>query len=265
MILKHLRTTQSLTVKTLAICSLVFAMQTQAAEKPNDPELQARVKQIMAMKHRDEDDRKRDSNRRPEKALDFFGIKPEMKVIEFAPGGGWYSKILAPLLAESGELHLATGDDMINWMEPARKFKALKKAKHLPIELNWNYQENRYQLDDIDFGMSDADMVLSIREYHNFDSTTKKRLNQAIFTALKPGGLYVVVDHSRRHMQPETEETHRREDPVKVILEIQEAGFELERSSDMFYRADDELRYEVGRRSVSGNTDRFSLVFKKPS
>ena len=98
------------------------------------------------------------------------------------------------------------------------------------------------------------------REYHNFNLEDKDKLNRAAFKALKPGGKYVIVDHSRRHMQPETRELGRREDPVKVILEVQAAGFVLEDSSDMFYRPDDELRYEVGRKSVRGNTDRFSVM-----
>ena len=49
-----------------------------------------------------------------------------------------------------------------------------------------------------------------------------------------------------------------------AIKEIQDAGFEFEDYSDLHFRADDELRYEVGRRSVSGNTDRFTFLFRKP-
>ena len=50
-----------------------------------------------------------------------------------------------------------------------------------------------------------------------------------------------------------------------MILEVQAAGFELIDSSDIIFKPDDELRYEVGRRSVTGNTDRFSLLFQKPA
>jgi predicted methyltransferase len=134
----------------------------------------------------------------------------------------------------------------------------------LPIALEWNNEDRRYQLGSLSFGMNDADMVLNIREYHNFNQEDKNKLNKATFSALKPGGIYVIVDHSRRHMSPETDELGRREDAVKVILDVQAAGFTLEKSSDMFYRPDDELRYEVGRKTVRGNTDRFTLIFKKP-
>lgn len=61
----------------------------------------------MKMDCRTEAETKRDPNRSPDQALSFFGFEQNMTVIEFAPGNGWYSKILAPLLAEKGELHLA--------------------------------------------------------------------------------------------------------------------------------------------------------------
>ena len=65
-------------------------------------------------------------------------------------------------------------------------------------------------------------------------------------------------------MQPDYSEVWRRIDPVLVIKEIQEAGFQLVDFSTLHYRPDDELRYEVGRASVTGNTDRFTLLFVKP-
>ncbi len=88
-------------------------------------------------------------------------------------------------------------------------------------------------------------------------------MNQAVHEALKPGGVYAVVDHTRRHMEEDSGENRRRVDPVLAIQEIQDAGFRLVGYSDLHFRADDELRYEVGRRSVTGNTDRFTLKFVK--
>ena len=89
-------------------------------------------------------------------------------------------------------------------------------------------------------------------------------INAAVFAALKSGGGYGVIDHSRRHMEPLTTENQRRADVVQIIKEAQAAGFILEVYSDLHYRPDDELRYEVGRATVTGNTDRFTLLFRKP-
>jgi predicted methyltransferase len=65
-------------------------------------------------------------------------------------------------------------------------------------------------------------------------------------------------------MEPENPENRRRNNPVLVIKEMLDIGMELVGYSDLHYRPDDELRYEVGRRSVTGNTDRFTLLFRKP-
>jgi predicted methyltransferase len=73
----------------------------------------------------------------------------------------------------------------------------------------------------------------------------------------------VIVDHSCRHVAPETHDLRRREDAVKVILEVQAAGFLLDKSSDQFYRPDDVLTFDLGRQTVTGNSDRFILIFRK--
>ena len=107
-------------------------------------------------------------------------------------------------------------------------------------------------------------MALTFRNVHNFDAESRARMNRAVFDALKPGGLYGVVDHTKRHMEPENPENRRRIDPVLVVKEMLDIGFEFVGYSDLHYRADDELRYEVGRSSVTGNTDRFTFLFRKP-
>jgi predicted methyltransferase len=90
-------------------------------------------------------------------------------------------------------------------------------------------------------------------------------MNELAFEALRPGGIYGVVDHTARHMEPSNNSNGRRIDPVLAIKEIQEAGFVLVDFSNMHYKEDDELEYEVGARSVSGNTDRWTIKFMKPA
>jgi predicted methyltransferase len=114
------------------------------------------------------------------------------------------------------------------------------------------------------FGVSDLDLVVTFRNMHNYTESGRKNINDAVFAALKSGGLYGVIDHSRRHMQELNSETTRRVDPVQIIKELLDSGFEFVDWSDLHYRPDDELRYEVGRASVTGNTDRFTLLFRKP-
>ena len=110
-------------------------------------------------------------------------------------------------------------------------------------------------MEDFEFDVSDLDMVLTFRNLHNFGPQARNMMNQAVFKSLKSGGLYGVVDHTSRHMEPSDTENRRRIDPVLVIKEMLDLGFEFVDYSDLHFRADDELEYEVGRRSVSGNTD----------
>ncbi|MEQ8690297.1 MAG: hypothetical protein RIC89_05595, partial [Pseudomonadales bacterium] len=113
-------------------------------------------------------------------------------------------------------------------------------------------------------GVKNADMVFTFRNYHNLSEQGRNRMNEVVFDALKSGGTYAVIDHTRRHMEDLNPENGRRFDPVQAIKEIQAAGFEFVDYSSLHYRADDELRYEVGRRTVTGNTDRWTLKFRKP-
>jgi predicted methyltransferase len=107
-------------------------------------------------------------------------------------------------------------------------------------------------------------VALTFRNYHNVDDESRGAINASVYKALKSGGVYALVDHTQRHMQKLDNENGRRFDPVQAIKEVEAAGFEFVDYSDLHYRADDELRYEVGSKSVTGNTDRWTLKFSKP-
>jgi len=242
-----------------AFALLMVAGAAQAAD-----EIESKVNAALAAESRPMDDRVRDENRAPLETLNFFGMKDNMRVLELIPGGGWYTRVLAPVLAENGKLYVSLRTDHVREMvlnEPG--FEQVQV-----VETTGNVHRPKgsrvYLIDDFDFALSDLDMVLTFRNMHNFDASGRARINKAVFTVLKPGGLYGIVDHTRRHMEMDNRENRRRLDPVLAIREVLEQGFELVDFSDLHFRADDELEYEVGRRSVSGNTDRFTLLFRKP-
>jgi len=207
----------------------------------------------------------RDANRKPVETLEFFGLRDDMKVVELLPGGGWYTKLLAPVLAENGEFYVAlgTGNVSSNLLGSEGFDKVGVLAEDAKI---YRPEGSRsYALEMGELGVTDVDIVFTFRNYHNFGPEGRAAMNAAVFAALKPGGTYAVVDHNRRHMEPDNPENRRRIDPVLAIREIQAAGFELVDFSDLHYRPDDELRYEVGRKTVTGNTDRWTLKFRKPA
>ena len=227
-------------------------------------EIDARVEAALAAESRPEADVERDRNRKPLETLKFFGLEDDMTVLELIPGGGWYTRVLAPVLADNGKLYVALGTRRVS--ENVLTEPGFEKVEVIETEANIRRPEGSryYVLDDFEFGISGVDMVLTFRNVHNFDAESRGRLNRAVFDVLKSGGLYGVVDHTKRHMEPENPENRRRIDPVLVIREMLDIGFEFVGYSDLHYRPDDELRYEVGRRTVTGNTDRFTFLFRKP-
>ena len=227
-------------------------------------EIDAKVEAALADESRPAEDRMRDRNRRPLETLNFFGLKDDMRVLELMPGGGWYTRVLAPVLADNGKLYAALGtgrvSDNIVTLPGFEQVEVLETS----ADLRRPEGSRHYVVDDFEFGVSDLDMVVTFRNLHNFDVGAREIMNRQVFAALKSGGFYGVIDHTARHMEPANYENRRRIDPVMVIKELLDLGFEFEGYTDLHYRADDELEYEVGRRSVSGNTDRFTLLFRKP-
>lgn len=223
-----------------------------------------KIQEAMKSDIRTEAEIARDANRLPVETLSFLGLEDDMRAIELLPGAGWYTKLLAPALAEDGKLYVSIGTGRV-------KQNLLNQPGFEDVEIiDPGAEITRvegtpfYTIPDFKFDVKPVDMVLTFRNYHNFDEAGRKAMNNAAFEALKPGGIYAIVDHTRRHMQSNNSENRRRVDPVLVIKEVQEAGFIFEDYSDLHYRYDDELVYEVGRKSVTGNTDRFTFKFRKP-
>jgi predicted methyltransferase len=242
----------------------VLLFSNAALAQEQESELKVLLKKAMTSEIREEGEIERDRNRKPIATLEFFGITPNMKVMELIPGGGWYTKLLAPVLREKGELTVSIGTsyvaDNLLGLEGLDKVIVLESG----AEIGKSETPRLRTVAPFSFTDSKFDAILTFRNMHNFDAAGRQSINQAAYKALKTGGIYGVVDHTRRHMEAFGAENRRRVDPVLAIKEIQQAGFVFVDYSDLNFRADDELRYEVGRKSVTGNTDRFTFLFRKP-
>ena len=251
----------------LFICLAFLSPQALAQFQP--PQLtpvQQKIQQLLSSDIRTPEDKARDRERNPVATLGFFGIQEDMKVLELMPGGGWYTKILGPLLRDKGELYIVDPEYYVARTEPILSLPGMDKIR----KLDWGKPEGEPDPGARPFqppgkwDVKNLDMVLTFRNYHNFSIPARAVLNQNIYDALKPGGLYCIKDHTRRHMEADNPENGRRVDPVQLIKEVQQAGFVFVDYSRLHYKPDDELRYEVGRATVTGNTDRFTMIFRKP-
>ena len=215
------------------------------------------------------DEKARDRNRQPKRTLEFFGFQPDMKVVEILPGGGWYTKILVPVLRDNGE-YIAVGGlgkalgfgGILTAVTPLDGFGDLNIVD-ISGAMTRTDRRGYMGMNAVDFGVKNVDLVLTFRNLHNLTPEGRAEMYKASYAALKDGGKFGVIDHTRRHMAPMTDESWRRLDPVQVIKEVTAAGFTFADYSKLHYKPDDELRYEVGRATVRGNSDRFTLLFVK--
>jgi predicted methyltransferase len=200
----------------------------------------------------------RDANRKPGEVLEFFGLEDDMKVLEISPATGYWSKFVGPTLCENGgELVLSVGVSA-NYRNDVMSLAGMDCASAINDDITLG------NLPEFDFSEGDFDMVLTFWNLHNPSAEGRANLNKAVFDSLKSGGIYGVVDHTRRHMQPTSRAVGRRLDPVLVIKEMLDVGFELVDFSDMHYHPEEDLTQEVGTPGVRGATDRFTLKFRKP-
>jgi predicted methyltransferase len=248
----------------LALLALALPAAAQAPAPAPKDETTLAIEKALASDIRTPEERARDTpERKPVQTLNFFGLKPNMTVVELFPGAGWYTKILGQVLAEKGKLYVTIGQ-----ARTATKLAEWKLDKVVAVESNVKLspsgQFGIFQSDVVEIPIKDADMVLTFRNYHNMTPATRALLNKQIFNALKPGGVYGVVDHTKRHMEPYNPETWRRADPVVVIKEVQAAGFVFEDFSTLHFRPDDTLIFDSQRESIKGYSDRFTLKFRKP-
>lgn len=253
----------------LALVALSSAALSGVAQAQFMPEkltpIGEKIDSAMKSDIRTPEEKDRDAERKPRQTLEFFGLQDNMRVLELVPAAGWYTKIIAPVVADKGELFVAIGTDRL--APVLKSTPSLSKVQVVQTDAKMTPAPGKmgqFNLGTFSLGVKDLDLVLTFRNYHNLTPAARASLNQAVFAALKSGGHYGIVDHTRRHNEPDNPENWRRVDPVLVIKEVQAAGFVFEDFSNLHYIPDDELRYEVGRRSVTGNSDRFALNFRKP-
>ncbi|MGK0299104.1 MAG: putative methyltransferase [Gammaproteobacteria bacterium] len=245
---------------------ILLFLSVQIIAQEQSPILQ-KAQDAMASEIRSEEDKVRDIYRKPDQVLEFFGLKDDMRVIEILPFGGWYTKILGPILRNNGQLY-TTQPDLGRYSDALEPTLALPGMDRV-IKLDYNgrtknSEDERWIGTRGNWDVEPVDLVLTFQNYHNYNYEDRMTLNKTVFNALKPGGSYGIVDHTRRHMEPGVRINRRRFDPVLLIKEVQESGFDFVDYSDLLAMSDDELTLEVGQPQVSGRSDRFTLLFRKP-
>jgi predicted methyltransferase len=234
--------------------------------------------------HRAADRKARDKYRHPVETLTFFGVQPNMTVVELWPFGGWYTEILAPYVKGSGVYYAAAMDPQSTRQGDLNYNASLKKVLDARPDL---YSEVKWTV--LAAGKTQiapdgtADMVLTFRNVHNWVwSTMDKDVWAAAYKALKPGGVLGVEEH--RNNDPNYAATERGNAYMGeewTIKQIEAAGFKLAGRSDVNRNPKDTKDHPKGvwtlppnyaegdkdreKYTAIGESDRFTLKFVKPA
>jgi predicted methyltransferase len=223
----------------------------------------------------------RDKARHPVEELTFFGLKPNMTVVELWPGGGYWTEILGPYLAKRGTYYVA--------LEVAHDDESTQSAAHWRTRVAAE-KDRLGTLHETQLGAGhydiappgSADMVLTFRNLHNWmDEGYVDEALAAIFKALKPGGILGIEDHRGRTDKPQDPKAasgYVRED--YTIALAKKAGFELAGKSEIDANPKDTKDWVDGvwtlpptlsqgekdraKYVAIGEADNFVLKFKKP-
>ena len=246
----------------------------------------AMLKEAVAGSWRSPANKARDRYRHPIQTLEFFGIKPDMTVIELAPGGGWYTEILAPFLYAHGHLIEAsapTGSKSKFMAKMASAYEAKLKADpavygHIekvipfapPAQVNLGPDNS-------------ADMVLTFRNTHdwmNNSPETLAKVFKAAYDVLRPGGVFGVTEHRAKPFADAAESSknlHRLPEDYLIELGLK-TGFRLAGVSEINANPKDPEDINVHRlppdlsgpdsehakMKAIGESDRMTLKFVKP-
>jgi predicted methyltransferase len=243
----------------------------------------AKLKAVVNGDQRSAANKARDQYRHPVETLAFFGIRPNMTVVELWPFGGWYTEIIAPYLKGTGTYYAAAQDPTSNDAEDKElnaKLKALLDSRpDLYSGVKWSVlAKGKYNLAPD----GSADMVVTFRNIHNWVwSGDEKEVFAAAFRALKPGGILGVVEHRNNNPKekPGKDQAYTGED--YAIGLIQSAGFKLVARSNINNNPKDTKDYPKGvwtlppsyaegdkdraKYAAIGESDRFTLKFVKPA
>jgi predicted methyltransferase len=193
--------------------------------------------------------------------MQFFGIAPGMKVAELMTVGGYYGELLARAVGPQGVVYAH------NTAFAAKKFAEPELSQRLEQPDLKNVTKLVSELEDPRLPAGELDAVLMIWFYHDtlWLKTDRKKMNAAVLAALKPGGVYGIIDH---HAAPGSgasqAKTLHRVDKQLVVKEVTAAGFVLDGESDLLQRPADDRKKNVFDPAIRGKTDQFMLRFRKP-
>ena len=243
----------------MTAAAAVMALGVAAAQAAVPPHIEG----ALADASRPAEEKARDAARKPGELLEWAGVKPGDKVADLIMGGGYFTRILSGAVGPQGHVYAYQPEEFIRFQASYgenQKKVAGAYANVTPVTTT---------LGDIDLP-DGLDLVMTVQNYHDFHlkpfpTDTAAKVNAEVFKALKPGGVYLVVDHvAAAGAGLEAADKVHRIEPSIVKQEVEAAGFKLEAESPLLKTADDPHTTNVFDPAIRGKTDQFVMKFRKP-
>jgi predicted methyltransferase len=233
----------------LSVCGAGYALADDSTRMSAE-----RIREIIESPIRTDQDRRMDATRHPAEFLQFIQVKPGMRVLDVSAGAGYTSQLLA----------LAVGPAGTVWAQ--REQPGVTLAKRLSDHPQANLLPVLRPFDDpVPEQAPKLDLITLVLNYHDISylPVDRAKMNQRLFAALKPGGHFIVIDHSAKAgADISVGKTLHRIDEAIVLAEVRQAGFVLETESDFLRDPADTREQSSGDSKVP--TDKFALRFVKP-
>jgi len=243
----------------------VFLAATSLSEHALSQDSMTLANAVVAAADRSPEDRALDAGRKPVELLAFLGIQPGWRIADLGAGGGYTTELLQRAVGSEGAVYGQNSKKLLEmFLEKPWSARLAKPVMKGVVRMDRDFD------DPFPDGLRPLDAVTMVLFYHDtvWLGVNREAMNKAVFAALKPGGVFVIVDHSARSGDgvKVTDTFHRIEEDV-VKTEVLAAGFVLDGQADFLRNKDDTRDWNDSPRAAGerrGTSDRFVLRFRKP-
>ena len=211
-------------------------------------------------------DKSNDARRKVAQVMAFAEVKPGQKVVELIPGSGYFTRVFSAIVGPQGHVYTVWPNEYAK--EDADDVAGSQKLASDPHYANVSVlTQPANQLS----APEPVDLVFTSQNYHDYPDKFMGKvdpavLNKQVFDALKPGGLWVIIDHvaPAGSGMADTDTLHRI-DPAIVKKQVEAAGFVFDGESNALRNPADPHTIKVFDKSIRGHTDQFIYRFRKPA
>lgn len=255
---------RNVTTRYLVPALIAGVLAAAAAPAADSPDAAAAIAAAVSDASRPAADTARDADRKPAETLKFAGVKPGDVVADYVAGSGYFTRLFVPVVGPRGHVYAVYPSSVLKYVGKDLAELETWTGTHpnLTVTVASPMEGTRFP--------QKLDLFFISQNYHDMHDKFMGPLdiaafNAAVYQALKPGGIYLVLDHvAASGSAADVTETLHRIEPAVVRREVEAAGFKFEGQSDVLANPADPHTAQVFDQSIRGHTDQFIYKFRKP-